>query len=340
MTIDIAVTGVSGAIGARLLAHLEADAHVGRIVGFDQKEPDHRSRKLEFHCVDLGTVDLKPLLDGVDVIVHLAGVASPILDVELMARINVEGTRRVLDAAAAVGVSRVVRLSSASVYGAWPNNPVPLTEDAPLRPNGGFAPAAQAAEIERMLAEWRHDHPSTTVVVLRAAPVIGADNFVMRILQSRPTLRVRGVSPAVQVVHADDVASALALAVTDLDGVYNLGADGWLSSEEAAALVPRGVLPALPTEVLERLLGATWRSGIGEIPPSVLPYVTNSWVVANDRLRAAGWTPTYTNAEALVVGVDDAHATPERYAVLAGAAVTVLAVGAVTWAVLRHLRRS
>ena len=47
--------------------------------------------------------------------------------------------RRVLDAASAVGTEHVVLLSSAIVYGAWANNPVPITEDAPLRPNPGVA---------------------------------------------------------------------------------------------------------------------------------------------------------------------------------------------------------
>ena len=58
--------------------------------------------------------------------------------------------RRVLDAAAAAGRAHVVVLSSATVYGAWPTNPVPLTEDAPLRPNPGCAFAVQKAEIERL----------------------------------------------------------------------------------------------------------------------------------------------------------------------------------------------
>src|SRR5437868_15019821 len=50
---------------------------------------------------------------------------------------------------------RLVYTSSAMVYGAWPNNPVPLTEDAPMRPNPGFAYATAKAEGERLAVEWR-----------------------------------------------------------------------------------------------------------------------------------------------------------------------------------------
>src|SRR5205814_10540096 len=117
--------------------------------------------------------ELKPLLEDIDVIVHLASVVDPIPDEALMARVNVEGTRRVLEAAAAVGIRKVVRVSSAAVYGAWADNRVPLTQDAPLRPNPGFSPAVHAAEVERMLAEWRDEHPGSLVTILRTAPVLG-----------------------------------------------------------------------------------------------------------------------------------------------------------------------
>jgi nucleoside-diphosphate-sugar epimerase len=52
----------------------------------------------------------------------------------------------VLDAASAAGVTHVVVLSTAMVYGAWGNNPVPLTEDAPLRPDPSLVYASARAE--------------------------------------------------------------------------------------------------------------------------------------------------------------------------------------------------
>jgi len=46
---------------------------------------------------------------------------------------NVAGTQAVLRAAAAAGVERVVMITSTDVYGARPDNPVPLPDAAPLR---------------------------------------------------------------------------------------------------------------------------------------------------------------------------------------------------------------
>ena len=65
----------------------------------------------------------------------------------------------------------------------------------------------------------------------------GAERLPARILLGRPPLRVRGAAAPVQVVHVDDLASALALAATrDLPGVYNVAADGWLDAAEAREL--------------------------------------------------------------------------------------------------------
>lgn len=340
----IAVTGASGLLGQRLLPLLEASPSVGRIVGFDVREPARRTRKLEFRCADVAGTDLKPLLEGVEVVVHLAAVVGCIPDEALMERVNVGGTRRILDAASAVGVRKIVRASSASVYGAWSNNPVPLSEDAPLRPNPGFLPALHDAENERLLGEWRSDHPSSVVTTLRIAPVVGpgAHTMFAAVALGRPPVVVRGATPPVQVVHVDDAASALALAVSlDLDGAFNVAADSWLTHEDAAGLVPRRLVPPLPYEAAERLLAGLWSSGLGEAPPSVLPYLVHPWVVANDRLRAAGWEPRHTNEEAILLGssgaADHHGALPWVAAV---AAVLLGAGGATWWATRRHRRRS
>ncbi len=297
-----AVTGAAGLVGARLLPRLAELPDTARIVALDVREPRRRVRTSEFHRVDVAGADLAPLLEGVDVVVHLAGVVDPIVDEALMARVNVGGTRRVLDAAAKVGVRRIVRVSSATVYGAWPDNPVPIREDRALRPNPSFSPATQAAEVERLLGRWGAAHPTVVVTTLRAAPVVGpgAARLPSRVLVGRGALRVRGARPPAQFVHVDDLASALALvASSDHPGVFNVAADGWLGSREQATAAGRPWLPPLPEGLLRRMLAVLWRTGIGDVPPALVPYLRHPWVLSNERLRAAGWEPRYDNTGAV-----------------------------------------
>ena len=102
----IAVTGASGLVGEALLNLLGASDDVTRLVALDVRAPRRRARGVEFHRADVARSELKPLLEGCDTLVHLASVVDPIPDEALMARVNVDGTRRVLDAAAAVRLAK------------------------------------------------------------------------------------------------------------------------------------------------------------------------------------------------------------------------------------------
>ena len=75
--------------------------------------------------------------DDVDVLVHLAPGDHDALAAG--GRSAVVGTPELLEGASRFGATHIVLLSSAMVYGAWPNNPIPLTEDTVLRPDSGFA---------------------------------------------------------------------------------------------------------------------------------------------------------------------------------------------------------
>jgi UDP-glucose 4-epimerase len=327
----IAVTGASGLVGQALLGVLSETPGVSRLVALDVREPPRRARGVEFHRADVARSELKALLEGCEVLVHLASVVDPIPDEALMARVNVDGTRRVLDAAAAVGVRKVVRVSSTAVYGAWPNNPVPLTEDAALRPNPGFSPGVQAAEVERQLVEWRNEHPGVVVTTLRTAPVLGrgAERLPSRLLLGRPPWRVRGARPPVQATHLDDLVAALALVVVDdHPGTFNVASDGWVDGVRARELLPHPALPPLPADLLERALGIAWRNGLGDVPPGVVPYLVHPWVVSNDRLRAIGWSPRHTNEEAIADGLASLGPAPSRArtVLLAVAAMIVVVV--------------
>jgi nucleoside-diphosphate-sugar epimerase len=323
----IAVTGVAGLLAQRLLPRLDAMDGVGRIVGLDLREPARRVPRFEFHLVDIASSDLTAVLDGVETVVHLAGVVAGTPDRSLLAHVDIEGTRRVLEAARSA--RHIVSVSSAAVYGAWPNNPLPLTEDAPLRPNPGFLSALHDAENERRLAQWCEQRRATATT-LRLAPVVGpgAHGLFARAALGRPPVAVRGSARPIQVLHVDDAAAALAIAVArSLDGVYNVAADGWLTDAHVRGLVGNGP-PALPEEIARRVLQALWSSGLGDAPPELLPYLVHPWVVANDRLRAQGWAPVHSNIDAIRASLPLAPVVSGKRRAALTAAVVAATAGA------------
>ncbi len=336
----VAVTGVSGFLGQRLLPLLDASPDVSHVVGLDVRDPPRRARKLDFHRIDVLGADLSPYLRDVSVVVHLAAVLGPIPDAELFTRVNVEGTKRLLDAATRAGVRTVVRPSSTAVYGAWANNAVPLREESMLRPSPGYLPALVDAECERLLSAWAASEPGRIETRVRVAPVVGfgARSLFASVATGRALFRVRGADPPIQVVHVDDAAAALELAAeVDLAGPYNVAADGWLERRDAYALVGARYVPALPPQLAERVLSTMWAAGLGDAPPSVLPYLVHPWVVSNERLKAAGWKPRHTNEEAILLASPTGTSSVVPWLVGAGAVTSGALAG--SWWLTRRRRR-
>ena len=239
----------------------------------------------------------KELFEGCDAVVHAARGSF---------------VAAVLDAAGGASVASVVVVSSAAVYGAWPDNAVPLTEEVSLRPNPGFAFAAEEAEGERRAAEWREDHPSTSVAILRLAPVLtpqartptgrrNGETWLSATVARPSLLRPADVLPPVQAIHVEDAAAAVVHALRRrLDGTFNVAPEGHVAGDVARALSAAGIPVALPERLAAFAERWAWRLHIGGTPPAAAPYRLHPWVIASDKLRATGWAPSYTAEEAIV----------------------------------------
>jgi len=188
---------------------------------------------------DLCAPEARHALEGVDVLWHLGAQLWRSRDGRQIA-VNIEGTMNV----AACGAARIVLASSAAVYGAHPDNPLPITEDQPPRPNAECAYAWHKLEAERIVGA------AAPAAVLRIGAVLGphADPAVQR-----ATRGYRWVVPAVsapqalQFLDEDDAARALLAAGTsDATGVWNVAPPDWLDEHDIARMAGGRVL-RLPT---------------------------------------------------------------------------------------------
>jgi nucleoside-diphosphate-sugar epimerase len=347
----VAVTGTAGGVGQRLLRRLSDDDSIERIVSIDLLPLPRRllHPKVEHHRLDIAAAELVGVLSGVDVLVHLALVSDTERRRKRGAWVNVDGTRRLLEAAADLGIEDVVAMSSATVYGAWPNNPVPLTEEAPLRPNPEFAHAVQRAQIEQLMAEWVVANGDRRAAVLRPVTALAADggSWIARSMAAAAGIRAGDDDPPKQFVHLDDLAAAVDLAWRErLDGPFNVAPDGWVAGDTVRALAGEKPRLALPPRIAALLARVRWRFQRGPIPPGLVPYTEHAVLVSNDKLVAAGWSPAWTNEEAYVDGTEAKWWTtisPKRKQELALGvmAVAFLALGsAVALGVRAAVRRS
>ncbi|MBA3654186.1 MAG: NAD-dependent epimerase/dehydratase family protein [Actinobacteria bacterium] len=336
----VILTGVSGRLGQRVLARLQADPTVEEVIGLDSRPPIAGAPKLRFHLADLSVDDLKAIFEDGDALVHTDWPLGSPRRADAAESDAVDRTRRVLEAAGSAGIGLIVHVSSATVYGAWPDNRVPLTEDGALRPNPAVGFATAHAEVERVLAEWRAEHPSARVVVLRPPITLGPGGTDWVTLALAP-----GARP-VQYLAVDDLAGAI-VTVLSADGdrsddVYNVAPNGWVKDEVAADLVGGRRLP-LPDRVASRLTRALYALGLSTAVPSYAPYREHPWVVANDKLKALGWNAEATNEEAVVAsGVGSwwgRLSAKRRQAVVLGSSGAVVALATTAVVALVRARR-
>lgn len=123
----ILLTGATGGIGLLLSDRLQDDYELVQH-GRTPKTPEQEHA---LRPADLGSYDeVRPLMDGVDTVVHLAGAASPDSSWDEVLHANIIGTRNVLEAARDAGVRRLVYASSNHAMGMYDRD-----EDWPVYPH-------------------------------------------------------------------------------------------------------------------------------------------------------------------------------------------------------------
>jgi UDP-glucose 4-epimerase len=298
------VTGGSGYIGSRLIERLVEREDTERVLICDVRPPPSERPKAEYRRLDVtDRAAVRAVLEAErpDTLVHLAFVLNPMRDEDRMYQIDVGGTQNVLEAAAAAGIGQVLVTSSATAYGAFPDNPVPLDEEHPVRGVPDFEYARDKAESDRLCQLWALQHPDRTMTIVRPCIVFGpnVDNYISRAWTKQPfQADVGRQSPPAQFVHEDDLVDALVLLLEGRHGgAFNVAGDGTMTFEECSRLIGQTVR-RVPLAVFWRFVGLMWRLRLAESPPGNLHFVLHPWVVSTQRLKdTTGWRPKHSSRE-------------------------------------------
>lgn len=265
--LTVAVTGPTGEIGRAFISALERAPEVERVIGMARRPFDLAGQgweKTEYRRGDvLDREAVEGLVDGADAVVHLAFVI--VAGGDESREINLTGSRNVFEAAAAAGAKRLVYTSSVAAYGFRPGMPELLGEDEPVRGTARHPYSAHKAEVEAELAQAL-DGSGTDAYVFRPCIVAGPQATMLldlvpllalgqripgplrwvlgRVPELRPVLPDPGVP--FQLVHHDDVASALCAAVLGhgKPGTYNLAGPGELTVSDLAHALGWHAVPA------------------------------------------------------------------------------------------------
>jgi UDP-glucose 4-epimerase len=300
------ITGGSGYIGGRLIDELSGREETELIVDVDLRPPARRWAKTEFVKADVRDRGaIRGLLKSheIDLLVHLAFILNPIRDEAKMYDVDVNGTQAVLHAASETEIKQVLVTSSATAYGAFPDNPKPIAEDWPVRGAPDFSYAKHKADSDRICQLWALENPDAVMTIVRPSIVFGpsVDNYIVRAIENNPFIPILdGVDEEFQLVHEDDVVSALfALLDGKHPGAFNLAGDGLLTWRRAAEMIGKKTRE-ISLKNMKRFSAVLWRLHVPrtEAPPGNLDFIRYPWVVSTEKLKSTtGWQPQYDTLE-------------------------------------------
>ncbi|TCL81694.1 MULTISPECIES: NAD-dependent epimerase/dehydratase family protein [unclassified Rathayibacter] len=258
----VLVTGASGLLGGAVAAGLVAEGHEVRTF---QRRPSGVSgvEDVRGSLADAGAVEAA--VEGCEGVVHLAAKVSLAGDPADFVRVNVDGTRGLLTAAAQAGVQSFVQVSSPSVAHSGASIIGDGAEPAdPERARGDYARTKARAELLALAA----DAPGLAVVAVRPHLVWGPGDtqLVARIVERARTGRLPLLGDGQALIdstYIDNAASAIVAALGRAEAVHG-----------RAYVVTNGE----PRPVAELLAGICRAAGVQ--PPS--------WSVPAGVARAAG----------------------------------------------------
>lgn len=306
------VTGGAGFLGINLIRDLLA--RQVSVVSFDIAPFDYpeasQIRAITGDIRDRRALDAA--MEGCDAVVHAAAALPSYPDAEILS-IEVDGTRHVLEAAHAHGISRVVHISSTAIYGTKAQG---TAEDGALELIGAYGEAKVLAERECE----RFRERGMCVPILRPKTFVGPERLgIWAILYDWAYSGcgfplIGGGMNRYQLLDVADLSDAIWMSLTlpadHVNDTFNIGARefGTMRDDFQAVLDRAGhgrrvrALPAAPVIAVLKTLRRLRLSPVYEWVYETA--AADSYVSIDKAERVLGFTPRYSNRDALVRNYD------------------------------------
>jgi nucleoside-diphosphate-sugar epimerase len=306
--VKILVTGASGFLGSHVAEHFADAGHDVRLL---LRSTSSRNFLTEFPYESaVGDVtdasSLAPAVEGVDAVVHTAGLVKARSEAEFMA-VNATGTANLLSAvdSTAPALKRFVDVSSLAAHGPSVDGK-PCPADAPAKPVSAYGRSKLAGE--RFV---RESAVAARAVIFRPPVIYGPRDPALvpffRLARLRVAPLLMGGYNRISIVYVDDIARAIVQATTAeaaVDGKTYCPEDGHIHTW-------RDLLAAVESAIGRRALRITaprWSFTIGALASEAFGLATRRavsltrdkvremeqrhWVCSGDELgRDLGWSP-------------------------------------------------
>jgi UDP-glucose 4-epimerase len=303
----VLVTGLSTYWGGRLAQALESFPEVEAIIGVDTREPTRELERTEYVKVGNQHSLIQRIVKAaeIDTVIDTRLVVDAIATSRAEAHENnVIGTLNILAACAGADspVRKLIFKSSTHWYGCEQDDPAFFTEEMQRQHPPRTAIERDIVEAEAAVADYAEKHRDLTVTILRCANVLGpdVDTSHTRMFSLPLVPMIFGFDPRYQFAHEDDVVHALEhTAFNDIDGIYNVAADGVLALSEVISLLGKRPLPLLPPWGTGLAVEPLRRLGF-RVPDEMLNQLRFGRGVDNRKLKASGFRYQYTSREAVL----------------------------------------
>jgi len=313
----ILVTGAAGSLGRKLVEKLVNDGGMSiyatdiKKSPFENLDSVRNVSNLTYRKFDLTKPEFIDWFNEIkpDKVVHLASILqlSAMVTREIAYQIDVVATKKLLEASVALGVKKFIITTSGAAYGYYSENINEITEEQATRGNKDYFYSAHKAEVEKIMADYRLNHPELAQIVFRPGTILGPDfeGPIVNFFEQKILTGVWRYPGPFNFIWSDDVVDYLIEGLnSQITGQYNIAGDGTLTIKEIATILNKTYLP-LPGLLIQATLAIAKPLGLTEYGPEQVKFIKYRPVLANKKIKSMfTHQPKYNSLQALTAFLD------------------------------------